>query len=317
MSKKALIIGVSGQTGALLSKFLLDKGYEVFGTSRDHEGVAFNGLKKLGIYDKVSLFSMLTNDFRSVLKVLDVVRPDEIYNLAGQTSVGYSFAQPVETMESIVDGCINILESIRFLKLNSKVFNPCSSECFGNTYEVANEKTNFEPMSPYAVSKVSSFWLTKNYRNYYGIFTCSAILANHESPLRNERFVTMKIINSAKRIAEGAQEKLELGNIEIVRDWGWAEEYIEGMWLMLQQETPDDYIICTGKSVSLEEFIRYAFEKFGLDYKNHIIINDKFKRPSDIEIGQFSNQKIYEKLNWKPKYNVYDVIDKLVDSVKK
>lgn len=314
--KKALIIGVSGQSGTYLSKFLLEKGYEVYGTSRDHEVVSFSGLKKLGIFNQVNLFSMVTTDFRSVLKVIDVVRPDEIYNLAGQTSVGYSFSQPVETIESIVDGCLNILESVKFLKLNSKIFNPCSSECFGDTIEIANEKTNFDPMSPYAVSKVSSFWLTKNYRNSYDIFTCSGILSNHESPLRNERFVTMKVVNSAKRISDGVQDKLEIGNIDIIRDWGWAEEYVEAMWLLLQQEVPDDYIICTGKSISLEEFIRYTFEKFGLDYKKYIIINDSFKRPSDIKIGQFSNKKIADKLNWIPKYSVYDVIDKLVDSVK-
>ena len=314
--KKALIIGVSGQSGTYLSKFLLEKGYEVYGTSRDHEVVSFSGLKKLGIFNQVNLFSMVTTDFRSVLKVIDVVRPDEIYNLAGQTSVGYSFSQPVETIESIVDGCLNILESVKFLKLNSKIFNPCSSECFGDTIEIANEKTNFDPMSPYAVSKVSSFWLTKNYRNSYDIFTCSGILSNHESPLRNERFVTMKVVNSAKRISDGVQDKLEIGNIDIIRDWGWAEEYVEAMWLLLQQEVPEDYIICTGKSISLEEFIRYTFEKFGLDYKKYIIINDSFKRPSDIKIGQFSNKKIADKLNWIPKYSVYDVIDKLVDSVK-
>lgn len=241
--KKALIIGVSGQSGTYLSKFLLEKGYEVYGTSRDHEVVSFSGLKKLGIFNQVNLFSMVTTDFRSVLKVIDVVRPDEIYNLAGQTSVGYSFSQPVETIESIVDGCLNILESVKFLKLNSKIFNPCSSECFGDTIEIANEKTNFDPMSPYAVSKVSSFWLTKNYRNSYDIFTCSGILSNHESPLRNERFVTMKVVNSAKRISDGVQDKLEIGNIDIIRDWGWAEEYVEAMWLLLQQEVPDDYII--------------------------------------------------------------------------
>ncbi len=314
--KKVLIIGISGQDGTLLADFLLKKGCDVYGTSRDFEVNSFKGLKRLNIYDKVQLFSMVINDFRSVLKTIDIVKPDEIYNLAGQTSVGYSFYQPVETIESIVNGCLNILESVKFLKLNCKVFNACSSECFGNTNDVVNEKTPFHPVSPYSVAKVASFWLTSNYRNSYGIFTCSGILTNHESFLRNERFVTMKIINSAKRISEGTQNKIELGNINIIRDWGWAEEYVEAMYEILQQDEADDYIIATGQSISLEEFMDYTFKKFDLNYKDHLIINEKFMRPSDIEKGQFDNSKIKDKIKWIPKSNVYNVIDKLVDNIK-
>ncbi len=313
MIKKALIIGISGMDGTLLANLLISKGYEVYGTSRDFELNSFSGLKKMKIFDKVKLFSMVLNDFRSVLKIIDLVRPNEIYNLAGQTSVGYSFLQPVETIESIVNGCLNILESIKFLKLDCKIFNACSSECFGNTKEAATEESYFNPMSPYGVAKVSSFWLTSNYRKSYGIFTCSGILSNHESILRSERFVTAKIISSAYRIFKGEQDHIELGDISIVRDWGLADEYVESMYLMMQQDTPDDYIISTGLSISLEEFVDYTFNKFGLNYLDYLKVNNEFKRPNDISISKLNNQKALDNLNWAPKNNVYNVIDILVN----
>jgi len=313
--KKALIIGISGQDGTLLAKYLIDNNYEVYGTSRDFEITSFEGLKKLNIFNGIKIYSMILNDFRSVIKVIDSVRPTEIYNLAGQTSVGYSFLQPVETIESIINGCLNVLEAVKFLKLNCKIFNPCSSECYGNSLDISNELTPFNPLSPYAVAKTSSYWLTSNYRNSYGIYTCSGILSNHESFLRSERFVTMKIINTAKRISNGKQDKLELGDISIIRDWGCAEEYVKGMHLMLQQENPEDLIISTEKSISLEDFVKYTFEKYNLDYKKYLIINDNLKRPSDIKVSNLSSSKLFDKLNWKPKYNVYDVIDKIIDSI--
>jgi GDPmannose 4,6-dehydratase len=313
--KRALIIGISGQDGTLLAKYLLDNNYEVYGTSRDFELTSFNGLKKLNLFDKVIIRSMILNDFRSVLKVINDIKPNEIYNLAGQTSVGYSFLQPVETIESIISGCLNVLESVKFLNLDCKIFNPCSSECYGESIGVSNELTPFNPLSPYAVAKTSSYWLTSNYRDTYGIYTCSAILSNHESFLRNERFVTMKIINSAKRIAEGDQKKLELGDVSIIRDWGCAEEYVKGIHLMLQQEKPEDLIISTSTSISLEEFVDYTFKKYNLDYKKHLIINESLKRPTDIKVSTLSNDKLLDKLKWKPKNNVYDVIDKLIDNI--
>lgn len=317
MKKRALIIGISGQDGTLLADFLIKKNYEVHGTSRDFEINSFFGLKKLNLINKVKLHSMILNDFRSVLKILDIVRPDEIYNLAGQTSVGFSFSQPVETIESIVNGCLNILESVKFLKLkNCRIFNACSSECFGNTLDRVQEGDPFNPVSPYAVAKVTSYWLTANYRNSYNIFTCSGILSNHESILRSERFVTMKIIYSAKRIMEKKQDYLELGDISIFRDWGSAEEYVEAMFLMLQQKNPEDYIIATGKSISLEEFVEYTFKKFDLNYKDYLKINESFKRPSDINISQLNNNKIIKTLGWQPKKNVYNVIDDLIKQIK-
>ena len=231
MSKIALIFGISGQDGAYLAQLLLARNYIVHGTSRDHEASSFDNLNKLGILDQVHLHSVSLIDFRSVIRVLDRVVPDEIYNLAGQSSVGMSFTMPMETFESISIGTLNILECIRFLKRPMKLFNAASSECFGNTSEPANEETPFHPRSPYATAKAAAFWTIRNYREAYGMHACSGVLFNHESPLRLHRFVTRKIIASAVRIARGSPERLTLGDLSIRRDWGWAPEYAEGMWL--------------------------------------------------------------------------------------
>src|SRR5512136_2990243 len=239
--KRALICGVSNQDGSYLSRLLLEKGYEVHGTSRDAQMSSFSNLHRLGIKERISFHSMALNDFRSVLQVLAKVRPDEIYNLAGQSSVGLSFDQPVETLESISVGTLNILEAIRFIGREIKLYNSGSSECFGNTGgNPADEETPFRPRSPYAVAKATAFWEVANYRESYNMFACTGILFNHESPLRPERFVTKKIVRAACRIAAGSCDKLHLGNISIARDWGSAEEYVEAMWLMLQQEQPED-----------------------------------------------------------------------------
>ncbi len=219
--KKALICGISGQDGAYLSKLLLSKGYEVYGTSRDAQMSSFKNLKYLDIYNSINFESMSLNDFRSVLQVLIKVEPDEVYNLAGQSSVGLSFEQPVETLESISVGTLNLLEAIRFTGKEIKFYNAGSSECFGDIGEnAADENTPFRPRSPYAVAKSAAFWEIANYREAYGLFACSGILFNHESHLRPERFVTRKIISSACKIAAGKQTDLHLGNISIKRDWG-------------------------------------------------------------------------------------------------
>jgi GDPmannose 4,6-dehydratase len=237
--KTALICGISGQDGAYLAQLLLSKGYNVCGTSRDAQVSSFSNLVKLGIRDRVKLESVALNDFRSVLQVLTKIQPDEVYNLAGQTSVSLSFEQPVETLESIATGTLNLLESMRFFNKPIKFYNAGSSECFGDTNgEAATESTPFRPRSPYAVAKAAAFWEVANYREAYNLFACSGILFNHESPLRPERFVTQKIVSTACRIAAGSSEKLLLGNIEIERDWGWAPEYVEAMYLMLQQDEP-------------------------------------------------------------------------------
>jgi GDPmannose 4,6-dehydratase len=228
----ALICGISGQDGAYLAQLLLNKGYRVVGTSRDVQMSIFSNLRRLGIFDKVELRSMATSDFRSVLQVIKQANPNEIYNLAGQSSVGLSFEQPVETHESIIVGTLNILEGIRFLNKEIRFYNAGSGECFGDTGgAIATEETPFKPRSPYAVAKSAAFWQVANYRESYGLFACSGILFNHESPLRPERFVTQKIIQEAKKISLDRRKKLRLGRIDIERDWGWAPEYVQAMWL--------------------------------------------------------------------------------------
>lgn len=306
---KALICGVSGQDGSYLAKLLLEKGYEVVGTSRDSMMAPFSSLERLGIRHQVRLVSMAINDFRSVLAVIDTHRPDEIYNLAGQTSVGLSFEQPVEAMESITQGTLNMLEAIRFVDPTIRFYNAGSSECYGDTGdEGADEQRPFWPRSPYAVAKASAYWLTRNYRESYNLHANTGILFNHESPLRPERFVTQKIIRAAVRIAMGSEEKLNLGNIDIHRDWGWAPDYVDAMWRMLQQDEAGDYVVATGESCALEEFVRKAFLNFGLNWHDHVITNRDLFRPSDIKFSCGNPQKAKQRLNWSATYKVDDVI---------
>lgn len=313
--KTALICGVSGQDGAYLAQLLLNLGYAVYGTSRDAQMSAFRNLVRLGIRESVKLESVALTDFRSVLQVLTKVQPQEVYNLAGQSSVGLSFQQPVETLESITTGTLNLLEAIRFTGEAIKLYNAGSSECFGDTGEIAaDETTPFRPRSPYAVAKAAAFWEVANYREAYGLFACSGILYNHESPLRPERFVTQKIVAAACRIAAGSQEQLYLGNTSIVRDWGWAPEYVEAMYLMLQQEQPDDYAIATGESSKLEEFVAAVFTCLGLDWREHIVIDASLLRPTDIAVGRGNPAKARERLGWQAQYKMKDVARMMVEA---
>ncbi|MDK2411933.1 GDP-mannose 4,6-dehydratase [Aphanizomenon sp. PH219] len=313
--KKALICGVSGQDGSYLAQLLLNRGYTVCGTSRDAQISPFQNLVHLGIKDQVKLESMSLTDFRSVLQVLTKIQPDEVYNLAGQTSVGLSFGQPVETLESIATGTLNLLEAIRFLGATIKVYNAGSSECFGDTGNVAaEENTVFRPRSPYAVAKSAAFWEVANYREAYGLFACSGILFNHESPLRPERFVTQKIIATACRIAQGSQEKLYLGNMSIQRDWGWAQEYVEAMYLMLQQDQPDDYVIATGESTSLEDFVAAAFTSVNLEWRDHVVVDSSLFRPTDLAFGKGNPRKAKIQLGWEAKYKMADVVQMMVNT---
>lgn len=248
---------------------------------------SFSNLVRLGIRQQIQLESVALNDFRSVLQVLTKIEPDGVYNLAGQTSVGLSFEQPVETLESITIGILNLLEVIRFLSKPIKFYKASSSECFGDTGgEAATETIPFRPRSPYGVAKAAAFWEVANYREAYNLFACSGILFNHESPLRPERFVTQKIISTACRIAAGSPEKLFLGNISIERDWGWAPEYVEAMYLMLQQNQPDDYVIATGTSRKLEDFVAHAFSELNLDWKEYVVANKRLLRPTNIALGK-------------------------------
>ena len=257
--KRALICGVSGQDGAFLAELLLNKGYEVWGSSRDAQVSTFTNLSRLNILDRVKTISMAPNDFRSVLQAISISEPHEVYNLAGQSSVGLSFEQPAETLESIVTGTLNLLEAIRFLGMPIRFYNAGSSECFGDVgATAADESSHFQPQSPYAVAKSTAHWLVANYRSAYNLFACTGILFNHESPLRPPRFVTRKIVQSAVKISQGNNQKLVLGNLDIKRDWGWSKEYVDAMWRMLQTETPDDYVIATGESNSLQAFVEVA-----------------------------------------------------------
>lgn len=315
--KKALICGISGQDGAYLARFLLNKGYEVHGTARDAQMSTFSNLHRLGIYENVKLESMALNDFRSVLQIMVKVKPDELYNLAGQSSVGLSFQQPVETLESISVGTLNLLEAIRFIDLPVRFYHAGSSECFGDIGEAsANETTPFRPRSPYAVAKAAAFWEVSNYREAYGLFACSGILFNHESPLRPERFVTKKIISAACRIASGSSEKLHLGNISICRDWGWSPEYIEAMWLMLQKERLEDFVIATGETHSLEEFVATAFDCVELDWHDRVIIDPSLIRPSEILISRGDPAKAFKQLGWRAKFKMKDVVKMMMQDGK-
>jgi len=249
------------------------------------------------------------NDFRSVLNVLKNVQPDEIYNLAGQSSVALSFEQPAETLESIAIGTLNLLEAVRFLSHPIRLYNACSSEVFGQTQdETADEKTSFRPRSPYAVGKATAFWEVANYREAFSIYACSGILFNHESPLRPERFVTKKIIAAAFRIASGSKEKLALGNIAIQRDWGWAPEYVEAMWLMLQQEKPEDFVIASGEIHSLEEFAEAAFTTVGLDWRDHVVLDPSLLRLVDLVAVRANPANAREKLGWQARYKMHDIV---------
>ena len=312
----ALICGVSGQDGSYLAKLLLDKGYEVFGTSRDAQGSSFGNLKKLGIADRIKYVSMVPEDFRSVLMALRKSNPDEIYYLAGQSSVGLSFEQPAETIQSITIGTLNILEGCRMMDKKIKIYHAGSGECFGDTKgEPATETTPFYPMSPYAVAKTSAYWLVNNYRDAYGLFACTGILFNHESPLRPERFVTQKIIHSVKRISEGSQDKLSLGRLDISRDWGWAPEYVVAMWLMLQQDKPQDFVIATGTTITLEEFVKAAFDQAGLNWKNHVVQDPSLFRPTDLAIGRADPSKAFKEFGWKASTTGINVVKKMYQSI--
>ena len=313
MKRRALICGISGQDGAYLAQLLCEKDYAVWGTSRDSTMASFGNLIRLGVRDQVCCISMVPTDFRSVLGAITEAKPDEIYNLAGQSSVGLSFEQPVETMESVSLGTLNLLEAIRFTDRDIRLYNAGSSECFGDTGKIpATEETPFLPRSPYAVAKSAAHWAVANYREAYGVFACNGILFNHESPLRPPRFVTKKIIRATCEIAQGKREKLELGNLDIHRDWGSAEEYVEAMWRMLQHERPEDFVIATGHTSSLRDFVSTAFAAAELDWKDHVSINTSFFRPLEITYSAGSAAKAEQVLGWKAKMSMADVVEQMI-----
>ncbi len=315
MLPRALICGISGQDGAYLARLLLSKGYQVWGTSRNSEASKFEGLKVLNIIDQIKKITMNPEDFQSVINVISEIKPNEIYNLAGQSSVGLSFQMPLETMSGIANGTLNQLEAIRIVDKSIRYYCAGSSECFGDTGGLpASEETVFRPQSPYAVAKAAATWHVKVYQQSYDLFTCTGILFNHESPLRSENFVTKKIVTAIERINSGSDEKLRLGNIDIRRDWGWAPEYVESMWLMLQQRAPESLVIATGVSQSLREFVEAAFAEVGLDWQDHVIVDPTLKRPTEpIEIVG-NPEKAKKILGWKSKINGIQVAKKMLEN---
>jgi len=316
MNKIALIAGVTGQDGAYLAHHLLSLGYRVVGSSRDAQMANLSRLERLGISSNVEMVSLAPNDFRSVLKVVSSVRPQEIYYLAGQTSVGLSFEQPVECMESVSVATLNLLEVIRYLGGGIRFFNAGSSECFGDTGELkATEETPMRPRSPYAVAKAAAYWQVATYRDAYGMFACTGILANHESPLRPKRFVTQKIIEGVRAIKAGLARTIELGNLDIWRDWGWAPDYVQAMVLMLQTDKPTDYLIASGYTTSLRQFAQEAFNTAGLDLGDHLESVKGLKRPADLAYSAMNPTEISQALGWKSKRTIREIVEKMYNDI--
>jgi GDPmannose 4,6-dehydratase len=302
--KTALICGVLGQDGSYLAELLARKSYRVFGTTRDAEGGNAGHTAGHGY----TLLSMSPRDSSSVTSVVSRIQPDEIYALAGQSSVGLSFEQPLETLESIVFGTLNLLEAVRHTCPKARLYHAGSSECFGDlAHGPAREETAFRPRSPYGIAKASAHMLVVNYREAYGLKTANGILFNHESPRRPARFVTRKITQAAKRIREGSDETLRLGRTDIVRDWGWAPEYVDAMWRILQEDMPQDFIIATGASYPLSEFVAAAFAHFGLDWRDHVVSDPTLGRPSDLDWSGADPGRARRVLGWEATMRMPDV----------
>ena len=315
--KRALITGITGQDGSYLSEFLLDKGYEVHGIVRRValEDPTHRLWRIRHLLDRIILHPASLENYASVFSVVEKVRPDECYHLAAQSFVADSFEDAFSTLNININGTLFVLSVIKERAPNCKVYFAASSEMFGKVREIPqNEDTPFHPRSPYGISKVAGFDLTRNYRESYGLFACSGILFNHESPRRGFEFVTRKISSSVARIKAGLDNELRLGNLEARRDWGYAEDYVRAMWLMLQQDEPDDYVIATGETHSVKEFAELAFDLAGLDSQEFIVIDDKFYRPADVHvlIGDFSKGK--KILGWEPKVKFEELVRLMVDA---
>ena len=313
-SPRALIIGVSGQDGAYLSNFLINKGYDVYGTSRDLSAAAFLGLGFLGIDTGITKVEMIPSDFESVYATISSIQPNEIYNLSGQSSVSLSFKQPFEAVQSIILATINILESMRLIGGDIRFYNAGSGEVFGENHgRPSNEETPFRPVSPYGLAKANATNQVSLHRNIYSLYACTGILFNHESPLRPESYVTQKIIKAAYRIAQGSNERLFMGNIKISRDWGYAPDYVEAMWAMLQQKSPEDFVIATGRTISLEYFISQTFLFFDLNWTDHVSFDERFFRVSEIMVGAADPGKASRLLGWKATCRVENLIKHMIN----
>jgi len=316
-SKIAFITGVTGQDGAYLSKFLLEKGYEVHGLLRRSASADVVGsrLKWLGIADKIVLHDGNLTDLSGLIRVLQEVRPAEVYNLAAQSFVKSSWQQPLLTGNVTGIGAANVLEAVRIVCPETRFYQASSSEMFGLIQEpIQSEKTPFYPRSPYAAAKLYAHWMTVNYRESFGLHASSGILFNHESPLRGIEFVTRKITDAVARIKLGLQEKVALGNLDAKRDWGHARDYVEAMWLMVQQDTASDYVVATGKTVSVREFCKLAFDHAGLNMEDHISIDERFLRPAEVEVLHGDPTKAKEKLGWEAKTSLKELVIEMVEA---
>ena len=310
----ALITGITGQDGAYLARLLLEKGYKVIGGVRRNGYNSQGRLDYLGIADDVETVPLELLEHTNLLDVVERIQPDEVYNLAAQSYVGVSFQQPIFTAEVTGLGALRLLEAVQQVNRKIKFYQASSSEMFGKVRATPqNEETPFHPRSPYAVAKAFAHWCSVNYREAYGMFVCCGILFNHESPLRGIEFVTRKITHSLARIKNGTQDRLHLGNLEAQRDWGYAPEYVQAMWAMLQQKEPDDYVVATGEAHSVREFVQEAFATLEMDWHDYVVVDEELRRPADVEllVGDFS--KAQSKLGWTPSTRFKDLVGIMVE----
>jgi GDPmannose 4,6-dehydratase len=319
MAKRALITGITGQDGSYLAELLLDKGYEVHGIIR--RASTFNTSRIEHIYADPHQNAGLRlhygdlADASALARLIEKIQPNEIYNLAAQSHVRVSFDSPEYTTDIVATGATRLLEAIRESGIKPRFYQASSSEMYGKVVEIPQrETTPFYPRSPYACAKVYAYWITVNYRESYGMFACNGILFNHESPRRGETFVTRKITRAVAHIKAGLQDKLYLGNLDAKRDWGYAKEYVEAMWLMLQQDQPDDYVISTGETHSVREFLEETFGYAGLDWRKHVAIDEKYFRPAEVDLLIGDSTKAQQKLGWKPKTTFKDLAHLMVDA---
>ena len=314
--KKALITGINGQDGSYLSELLLEKGYEVWGILK-RNSVAENQTARLdGVFNKINLEYADMLDLASLNRVLEQVKPDEIYNLAAQSHVRISFDQPIYTTQVVAIGTLNILESMKLLCPNSKFYQASSSEMFGNSFDedgFQRETTPMHPTSPYGCAKVYGYNITRNYRHSYNLFASNGILFNHESPRRGSNFVTNKVAKEAVRIKYGLTDKLLLGNLDATRDWGHAKDYVKCMWLILQQDTPDDFVCSTGISHTVRELCEYVFGKLDLDYKDYVGVDQKYMRPEELTDLKGDSGKARWMLDWKHEYTFETMLDEMIE----
>lgn len=317
MTRRALITGITGQDGAYLSQFLIEKGYEVFGVVRrsSHRSVDDHRLRWLDIADKVNLVDGNLADISSLIRILQDVQPDEVYNLAAQSFVPASWQQPLLTANITAVGVTHILEAIRIVKPDAHFYQASSSEIYGLIQEpMQSETTPFYPRSPYAVSKLYGHWITVNYRESFGLHASSGILFNHESPLRGAEFVTRKVTKTVAEIKAGLATELRLGNIDAQRDWGHARDYVRAMWMMLQQDKADDYVIATGVTTTVRDMCRIAFAHVGLKMEDYLVIDPAFYRPAEVDVLLGNPAKAKEKIGWEPQISLENIISEMVDA---